>query len=49
MSRPDEELEADASVDEAVERMEEHVSERDANERQGRIEERTREEHMDEG
>lgn len=49
MKDPDEELQEDASVDEAVERMVEHVSERDAHEDQGLIEKRTREAGLDEG
>ncbi|MCB0918482.1 MAG: hypothetical protein KDC39_07925 [Actinobacteria bacterium] len=49
MIDPDEELQEKASVDEAIERMEEHVSERDAHEDQGLIEKRTRDAGLDDG
>lgn len=46
---PLQESEAEASLDEALEREEQHDREREAAQRQGRIEKETREHRLDEG
>ncbi len=49
MPEPDEKEQEQASVDEAVERLEQHDDEREAARRQGLIEKETRRRGLDEG